>query len=92
MKYLISIVTTVVGTSYDGPGIPQDFQSLMFEQSLTTKDVGKGTGLGPNISYLIVVEMHNGDISFTSKPGDTNSEIRLTYQSTCTLEHLNQSY
>jgi signal transduction histidine kinase len=67
----------VVEISDDGPGIPQDIQSRMFEQFFTTKAVGKGTGLGLSISYSIVVGMHKGDISFNSKPGDTRFEIRL---------------
>jgi signal transduction histidine kinase len=67
----------VVEISDDGPGIPQDIQPRIFEQFFTTKGVGKGTGLGLGISYRIVVEMHKGDISFTSKPGDTRFEIRL---------------
>jgi signal transduction histidine kinase len=49
----------------------------VFEQFFTTKGAGKGTGLGLSISYRIVVEMHKGDISFTSKPRDTRFEIRL---------------
>lgn len=67
----------VVEISDDGPGIPQDIQSHMFEQFFTTKGIGKGTGLGLSISYRIVVEMHKGDISFTSTPGETRFEIRL---------------
>jgi signal transduction histidine kinase len=67
----------MVEISDDGPGIPPDIQPRIFEQSFTTKGIGKGTGLGLSISYRIVVEMHKGDISFTSKPGDTRFEIRL---------------
>jgi len=67
----------VVEISDDGPGIPQNNQSRIFEQFFTTKGVGKGTGLGLSISYRIIVEMHKGDISFSSKPGDTRFEIRL---------------
>lgn len=67
----------MVEISDDGPGIPQNNQSRIFEQFFTTKGVGKGTGLGLSISYRIVVEMHKGDISFISKPGDTRFEIRL---------------
>ena len=67
----------VVEISDDGPGIPQNIQSRIFEQFFTTKGVGKGTGLGLSISYRIIVEMHKGDISFNSKPGGTRFEIRL---------------
>jgi signal transduction histidine kinase len=67
----------VVEISDDGPGIPQNIQSGIFEQFFTTKGVGKGTGLDLSISYRIVVEMRKGDISFNSKPGDTRFEIRL---------------
>jgi signal transduction histidine kinase len=67
----------VVEISDDGPGIPQNNQSRILDQFFTTKGVGKGTGLGLSISYRIIVEMHKGDISFSSKPGDTRFEIRL---------------
>jgi signal transduction histidine kinase len=67
----------VVEISDDGPGIPQNIQSRIFEQFLTIKGVGKGTGLGLSISYRIIVEMHKGNISFISKPGDIRFEIRL---------------
>jgi signal transduction histidine kinase len=39
--------------------------------------VGKGTGLGLSISYRIVVEMHKGQITFLSKPGDTRFQVLL---------------
>jgi len=71
----------VVEIADDGTGIPQDIQPRVFEQFFTTKDTGKGTGLGLSISYNIVVEMHKGDIVFTSRPGDTRFEIRLPIKS-----------
>jgi signal transduction histidine kinase len=67
----------VVEIADDGPGIPQNVQSRIFEPFFTTKSLGKGTGLGLNISYRIVVEMHHGDISFESTPGATHFYVRL---------------
>ncbi|MGB6674554.1 MAG: ATP-binding protein, partial [Candidatus Nitrosopolaris sp.] len=51
--------------------------SHVYLSSSSLQKAGKGTGLGLSISYRIVVEMHKGDISFISKPGDTRFEIRL---------------
>jgi signal transduction histidine kinase len=61
----------------DGPGIPQNVQSRLFEPFFTTKSLGKGTGLGLNISYRIIVEMHQGSITFSSEPGNTRFYIRI---------------
>jgi signal transduction histidine kinase len=58
-------------------GIPKDKQSRIFEPFFTTKELGKGTGLGLSISHRIIVETHKGDIHFSSKPGETNFQIRL---------------
>lgn len=67
----------VVEIADDGPGIPPEVQSRIFEPFLTTKGVGKGTGLGLSISYRIAVEMHKGQITFFSKPGDTRFQVLL---------------
>ena len=61
----------------DGPGIPDEVRERIFEPFYTTKDVGKGTGLGLDISYRVVVEDHKGDIRVLSKPGDTRFQVRL---------------
>jgi signal transduction histidine kinase len=58
-------------------GIPKDKQSRIFEPFFTTKELGKGTGLGLSISHRIIVETHKGDIHFSSKPGETNFQVRL---------------
>jgi signal transduction histidine kinase len=64
----------------DGPGIPPDLQRRVFEPFVTTKDVGKGTGLGLDISYRVVVRRHHGDLKVTSSPGDTRFQVRLPFQ------------
>jgi signal transduction histidine kinase len=67
----------LVEISDDGPGIPDDVRRRIFEPFYTTKDVGKGTGLGLDISYRVVVEDHKGDIRVFSEPGDTRFQVRL---------------
>ncbi len=58
-------------------GIPEDVQSRIFEPFFTTKEPGKGTGLGLSISHRIITQTHKGDISFSSRPGQTSFQIRL---------------
>jgi len=48
-----------------------------FEAFYTTKDVGRGTGLGLDIARRIVVERHHGTIDIESAPGRTVFRIRL---------------
>ncbi|HEY1703191.1 MAG TPA: ATP-binding protein [Trebonia sp.] len=64
-----------------GPGIDEDIRSRIFEPFFTTKPVGKGTGLGLDISYRIVVNKHHGDLRVESAPGDTRFQVRLPLQS-----------
>ena len=61
----------------DGPGIPLDIQPRIIEQFFTTRGTGEGPGLGLSVSSRIVIVMHKGSISFTSRPGDSRFEIRL---------------
>jgi signal transduction histidine kinase len=50
-------------------GMTPGVQARIFEQSFTTKPVGKGTGLGLAISYQIIVDKHSGTIDCFSTPG-----------------------
>lgn len=60
-----------------GPGIPPEIRDRIFEPFFSTKEVGRGTGLGLDISWRIVVKKHHGDIRVESRPGDTRFQIRL---------------
>ena len=59
-----------------GPGIPKEIQHKLFDPFFTTKPVGKGTGLGLNISFNII-QKHKGSITVSSKPGKTCFTVRL---------------
>lgn len=60
-----------------GMGIPQENISKIFDPFFTTKSVGKGTGLGLNVSYNII-KKHNGTIAVESDVGKgTTFTIRL---------------
>lgn len=62
----------------DGPGISEKYRTKIFEPFFTTKPVGKGTGLGLNIAWDIIVNKHGGDIIVETEPGKgTCFTIRL---------------
>ena len=53
----------------DGPGIPPELLSKVFEPFFTTSSVGEGTGLGLSICYGIV-RQHDGNLWAESVPGE----------------------
>lgn len=61
----------------NGPGIPSEIQARIFEAFFTTKAPGKGTGLGLEISYNIVVNKHRGNIKVFSQPDFTCFQVAL---------------
>ena len=69
--------SVVVEIEDSGPGIPPDIQFRIFDSFFTTKPPGKGTGLGLDISYNIVVHKHRGDIKVLSEPGKTVFQVWL---------------
>jgi len=59
----------LIHISDNGPGMMPDVKECIFEQSFTTKAVGKGTGLGLAIARQIIVDKHGGNLYCCSKPG-----------------------
>ena len=67
----------VIRISDDGPGIPEEARSRIFEAFFTTKSEFGGTGLGLAIARKIV-ENHNGRIEVMPEPGcGATFEVRL---------------
>ena len=72
----IKIMTEMDGESAliriadNGMGINAEVQQHLFDPFYTTKEVGKGTGMGLSISYKIIVEKHNGQLQCTSGTGN----------------------
>ena len=60
-----------------GVGMSTETIARAFETFYTTKEVGKGTGLGLDIARRIIVERHSGTISITSRPGETVLRVAL---------------
>ncbi|MHC1752476.1 PAS domain S-box protein [Humidesulfovibrio sp.] len=67
-----------IRVSDTGTGIPKAAQAKIFDPFFTTKEVGRGTGQGLTISRSIVVEKHNGQLYFETRPGEgTAFVVRL---------------
>jgi len=66
----------VVRVIDNGPGIPVEIRGRLFEPFVTTKPVGKGTGLGLDIVRRLIT--HNaGEIEFDTAPGRTEFRVSL---------------
>jgi signal transduction histidine kinase len=67
----------LVDVGDDGPGIPPEHRDRVFDSFFTTKDVGAGTGLGLATARRIVVDRHDGSLTFDSRPGRTTFHVSL---------------
>jgi signal transduction histidine kinase len=67
----------VVEVGDTGPGMPPEVVARAFEAFFTTKDVGRGTGLGLDIARRIVEERHGGVLSIDTGPAGTTMRVTL---------------
>ena len=59
----------VVTIEDNGGGIPAHVRERVFEPFFTTKEVGKGTGQGLSIAFIVVTQKHGGELTFAVEEG-----------------------
>ena len=59
-----------------GSGIPEDIRDKIIEPFFTTKEQGKGAGLGLSLSYSII-KRHKGDLTFDSDQSGSCFKVLL---------------
>jgi signal transduction histidine kinase len=69
--------TVVVEVENGGPQIPDEVIGRIFEAFYTTKEPGKGTGLGLDTAYSIVVTQHRGSLTVSSDAESTIFTVTL---------------
>jgi signal transduction histidine kinase len=60
----------VIRIADNGSGMKEDVIRRIYDPFFTTKEIGKGTGLGMAISYQIIVNRHQGFLKCRSRPGE----------------------
>lgn len=82
-KYYLKIITRTVDDKIqielvdNGFGVPEMYQSYLFEQQFTTKSADEGTGLGLGISRRLI-RAHGGDIEFVSSKPYQETKFKIT--------------
>lgn len=92
-KGLITIRTLELASTVEiqiedtGTGIPKKIQDRIFDPFFTTKEIGKGTGQGLAIARSVVIDKHQGTITFETKEGiGTTFFIQLPRNLSATAE------
>jgi signal transduction histidine kinase len=67
----------VVEIGDTGPGLAPEVAARAFDAFFTTKDVGRGTGLGLDIARRVVVERHSGAITIGREGDETVVRVTL---------------
>jgi signal transduction histidine kinase len=60
-----------------GHGMPPEVAARAYDTFFTTKEVGRGTGLGLDIARRVVVDRHRGEIDIDSSDAGTTLRVRL---------------
>ncbi|MDZ8223471.1 MULTISPECIES: ATP-binding protein [unclassified Nostoc] len=74
----------VIRIADNGPGMKEEVIRRIYDPFFTTKDIGKGTGLGMAISYQIIVDKHGGMLKCRSQLGE-GTEFWIQIPLNCAL-------
>lgn len=66
----------VITVTDSGPGIPLDIRDKIMQPFFTTKEIGKGTGIGLSISKGIM-EKHKGELYLDQESERTRFVVKL---------------
>ncbi len=69
--------TLVVEVRDTGHGMPPEVAARAYDTFFTTKDVGRGTGLGLDIARRVVVDRHRGEIEIDTSEAGTTLRVSL---------------
>lgn len=76
LEVILDNGSVVFSVTDSGPGVPPELRQKIMEPFFTTKEVGKGMGLGLSISRRIV-EDHGGELEFTEEAGHSRFSFRV---------------
>lgn len=69
IQALVQEEHAIVRIADNGPGFSEEARRRAFEPFFTTKAPGIGTGLGLWVSYMIIADKHQGEMTLDSQPG-----------------------
>ncbi len=76
MARITTMSSIRISVTDNGPGIPEDIESKIFEPYFTTKDKNKHAGMGLSLAWG-TVKNHGGRIEIRSEQGETTVTVLL---------------
>jgi signal transduction histidine kinase len=73
----------IIRIADNGSGMPEQVIQRIYDPFFTTKEIGKGTGLGMAISYQLIVDKHQGILKCRSQP-NAGTEFWIQIPVKCT--------
>lgn len=70
VKAYIADGKLMIAISDNGSGISDDVKARLFHETVTTKPIGEGTGLGMQLTYDIITKNHKGELTYDSTTGE----------------------